>query len=196
MLSARRFAARHAAASHAAGTSNLGRSLWRPVGSWLSGGYRCCAQSALHGTPPSSNATELDGEGDGVVATMQTTGDAHADLEPRTSTAARNKMLRFLRERNYAKVLREYETMVEASESPDLLALNCIIEAKARSEGTAVAHETLQVTECICSHLRAHFPPHCDLRALFYVGIGCTASFASAQFDYVRCIAAPMRARR
>lgn len=54
-------------------------------------------------------------------------------------------MMRSLKDRNYAQVLTVYEAMVEASVPPDLLALNCIIEAKARAEGSAAAQQTLQV---------------------------------------------------
>jgi len=57
----------------------------------------------------------------------------------------RHSMMRSLKDRNYAQVLTVYEAMVEASVPPDLLALNCIIEAKARAEGSAAAQQTLQV---------------------------------------------------
>ena len=59
--------------------------------------------------------------------------------------AIRNRMLRSLKEKNYSQVLVDHEAMVEASMPPDLLALNCIVEAKAQAEGTAAAHETMKV---------------------------------------------------
>ena len=57
----------------------------------------------------------------------------------------RTNMMGALKERRYDDVLSTYENMVDAGVAPDLLALNCIIEAKAHNEGTAKARETLQV---------------------------------------------------
>jgi hypothetical protein len=54
-------------------------------------------------------------------------------------------MLRSLKEKNYGQVLAEYDAMVQASIPPDLLALNCIVEAKAQAEGTVAAQQTMKV---------------------------------------------------
>ena len=70
-----------------------------------------------------------------------------SDAAPATGSESkfRMNMMRALKERRYDDVLSAYEKMVEAGVTPDLLALNCIIEAKAHNEGTAQARETLQV---------------------------------------------------
>ena len=55
-------------------------------------------------------------------------------------------MMGALRQKEYALVLSEYEEMVQASVAPDMLALNCIIEATAHSQGAQQARETLQAS--------------------------------------------------
>ena len=54
-------------------------------------------------------------------------------------------MMRALKEKNFSQVLAEYDAMVQASIPPDLLALNCIVEAKAQAEGTVAAQQTMKV---------------------------------------------------
>jgi len=66
--------------------------------------------------------------------------------QPVENTALfRSRMLRALKDRRYDQILNEYELMLEANVSPDMLALNCIVEAKAHSHGASLAEETLQV---------------------------------------------------
>jgi hypothetical protein len=72
-------------------------------------------------------------------------GVAGATDQPAMDTKFRTAMLGALKGRRYDEVLSTYDTMVESGAAPDLLALNCIIEAKAHNEGTAKARETLQV---------------------------------------------------
>jgi len=81
---------------------------------------------------------------DATVASPRV-ADLSANQAPAPLTSHRNRMMKALKERDYDKVLSLYEEMVENSVTPDLLALNCIVEAKARSEGTVAAQESLQV---------------------------------------------------
>lgn len=85
----------------------------------------------------------------------------------------RNRMLRSLKEKNYGQVLAEYDAMVQASIPPDLLALNCIVEAKAQAEGTVAAQQTMKV----------HAAPRAcadPLHALYAYSLTCGCALASA----------------
>ena len=82
---------------------------------------------------------------------------AEALMPDTTTSHFRVRMMRALKNRDHVGVLSEYEAMVEAEVPPDLIALNCIIEAKGQSEGTTVAYDTLQV------HIQGGKIP-CDIR--------------------------------
>lgn len=81
----------------------------------------------------------------GLLAKNDTGTAAASSLPASAVRSLRSRMLRALKERDYAQVLLDYETLVDSSVAPDLLILNCIIEAKARSEGTVAAQQTMQV---------------------------------------------------
>jgi hypothetical protein len=84
--------------------------------------------------------------------------DAHPSSELNTSSKAiRTRMMAALRQREYKSVLSEYDSMIEAGVAPDTLAMNCIVEAKAYSQGPAQARETLQV----CADARSWDATYC-----------------------------------
>ena len=56
----------------------------------------------------------------------------------------RLRIMRALKDRDYVHVLAEHEAMVQAGVTPDVLSLNCILEAKALRDGIEDARQLLQ----------------------------------------------------
>lgn len=57
----------------------------------------------------------------------------------------RVRMVRAIKDRDYEQVLNLFDGMLEAGVAPDVLALNCVVEAKASAQGAAAAREMLAV---------------------------------------------------
>ena len=108
---------------------------------WLS------SEPAVDATPAASSDEAVtpaeDAASSEVVAAAATT--------PPQTTAAKGvsqyrvKMMRAIKDKDYELVLNEYEDMVNAGVAPDTTILNCLVEAKAHSQGTVAARETFRV---------------------------------------------------
>lgn len=73
------------------------------------------------------------------------------------STTYRVKMLRAIKDRDFELVLNHYDDMVDSGVTPDILTLNCVIEAKAHNQGTVAARDTLQVcSRPLTARVRVH----------------------------------------
>jgi len=131
---------------------------------------RCLSQAAAnavaepHSLDSASAAASTEGESaaaDATSAVAADVGAASAESTPAAtntvatsfrggaalhpSTTYRVKMLRAIKERDFELVLNHYDDMVEAGVTPDILTLNCVIEAKAHNQGTVAARDTLQL---------------------------------------------------
>ena len=79
--------------------------------------------------------------------TLETvSAEAQASSEkPKKGSHFRLTMMRAVKDKQYEQVFNEYDDMVLAGFPPDRLILNCLVEAKAQTQGTQAARETMDL---------------------------------------------------
>ena len=152
----------------------------------LTGAASAAAAASSSSGTGSELAMPLDAaEGDEAGSTDSSSSSATSSTilaaggKSHPSAAFRVKMMRAIKDRDFEQVLNEYDDMVEAGVAPDTLTLNCLVEAKAHSQGTLAAREALKV--------RAATRP-----GLWPAATQCDVHARDAH-EYARCAAAAAR---
>jgi len=108
-------------------------------------GPRLLRQTGMLGYRCLSLSTDVAAAAANVDAVPAAAAPVIRSSEKVNNKEYRVQIMRANKEGDHAEVLAVYEAMEQAGVGPDLLTLNCVVEAKALAEGTESAQQMLQV---------------------------------------------------